>query len=271
MLVGVVCILRMVKSMDKRYILVDADMVVYRACSSCETEIDWGNDIFTLHVDFNEALAYFMNQMDRWIERALELDQFVGQVEPIYAFSSSEKLFRKDILATYKLNRVGKRKPLAYHALCKWVSEHCKAIKIKHLEADDVIGLLATGAYEDNSIILSADKDMQSIPTKFYNFLKDELSETTKEDAVYWHLYQTLVGDVADNYTGCPKVGDKTARKLLDEKGVSWETVVGAYSHAGLSEEEALRQAQVAYILQHGDYNKKTGKVKLWTPKVLDQ
>ena len=112
---------------------------------------------------------------------------------------------------------------------------------------------------------------MQSIPTKFYNFLKDELSETTKEDAVYWHLYQTLVGDVADNYTGCPKVGDKTARKLFDENGVSWETVVGAYSHAGLSEEEALRQAQVAHILQHGDYNKKTGKVKLWTPKVLDQ
>lgn len=65
-------------------ILVDADMVVYRACSSCECETNWGNDIWTLHVDFNEALAYLQDHMDDWIQRALELDQYSGSVNVVY-------------------------------------------------------------------------------------------------------------------------------------------------------------------------------------------
>ena len=37
------------------YLLIDGDMVCFRVCASVEHEIEWGNDIWTLHVDLNEA------------------------------------------------------------------------------------------------------------------------------------------------------------------------------------------------------------------------
>ena len=44
-----------------------------------------------------------------------------------------------------------------------------------------------------------------------------------------------------------------------------WKVVKGIYKDKGYTAKEALAQARVARILRHGDYNKKTGKVKLWT------
>lgn len=258
--------------MDKRYILVDADMVVFRACSSCEREIDWGSNIWTLHVDFNEAKAYMINHMDEWIERALELDKFTGDVEVIYCFSDSINNFRKHILPTYKLNRVGKRKPIAYSSLVYWVRENCSSVTYSFLEADDVLGILATSdKYKGKSIIISADKDMHTIPTKIYNFLTDTLDNVTPEQAYYWHMYQTLVGDTADNYAGCPKVGPKTAVKILEdgEGDTLWDKVVHAFTKRGLDEKEALIQAKVSHILLAGDYNERTKMFKEWTPKNL--
>ena len=69
------------------------------------------------------------------------------------------------------------------------------------------------------------------------------------------------MGDRADNYAGCPGVGDVTARKLL-EKDCSWDTVVSAFEKVGLSEEDALVQARVARILRNTDY--KGTQVILW-------
>jgi DNA polymerase-1 len=43
-----------------------------------------------------------------------------------------------------------------------------------------------------------------------------------------------------------------------------WEAVKGAFKKAGFGEQEALCQARVARILRSGEYDKKTGNVKLW-------
>ena len=56
-------------------------------------------------------------------------------------------------------------------------------------------------------------------------------------------MYQTLVGDSTDNYKGCPAVGAKTADKLLQDNGATWQTVVDAYAAKGLGEEIALENA----------------------------
>ena len=58
-----------------------------------------------------------------------------------------------------------------------------------------------------------------------------------------------------------------TARRLLDED-CSWKTVVSAFEKQGLSENDALTQARVARILRAEDYNFKTHKPILWTPKL---
>lgn len=251
---------------NERVILVDADMVCYRVCASCEREIDWGHDMWTLHVDLAEAIEYFQERMDMYIAKALEYDKFTGgNVRVIYCFSDrSNNLFRKKILSTYKLNRVGKRKPVAYWALKKWVEDNCETQERKYLEADDLLGILATGEYKGKAIIISGDKDLMSIPCKIYNLISDDFVTVTPEYAKYMHYYQTLIGDSTDNYSGCPKVGAVKACKLLDENGCAWETVVKAYEAQGLTEDDALVMARVAYILQAKDYVK--GKIKLWTP-----
>ena len=43
-----------------------------------------------------------------------------------------------------------------------------------------------------------------------------------------------------------------------------WSIVVDTYEKNGLGEKDALQQARVARILRYGDYDKATGKVKLW-------
>ena len=249
-------------------ILVDADMMVYHSCASCEREIDWGDDLWTLHTDFNEALEHLQSQMDYYIQRALTLDKYSGEVNVIYAFSDDNNNFRKGLLPTYKLNRVGKRKPLAYAALKQWVIENWVSAWIENLEADDVIGLIATGNYKGNNIIISADKDMKTIPTKFYNFLDDTLSVVSDEEAQYNLLFQTLIGDTADNYSGCPKVGKVKAERILNDNP-TWGAVVECFKKAGQTEEDALLMARVAHILQDGDYDFEKGTIKLWTPESL--
>lgn len=245
-------------------------MVCFRTCSSLEHEIEWDEDIWSLHVDLNEAIVAFQDTMEHYIERALALDdcKMGTRVKVIYCFSdSSSDIFRKKLLKTYKLNRVGKRKPVAYWALKQWVAGNCETAEMKHLEADDVIGILATGKYKGKSIILSGDKDMKSIPGKVYDFIHDEFTLVSPDEADKFHLRQTLIGDPADNYSGCPKIGEKRADKLFEDYGATWNTVLYAFAKEDMDEKEALVQARVSYILRSKDYNVKTGKVKLWKPK----
>ena len=91
------------------------------------------------------------------------------------------------------------------------------------------------------------------------------LDEISKEEADYNHLYQTLIGDTADNYKGCPGIGSVGAHKILDESP-TWEAVVAAFEKKGLDEEEALLQARVARILRAEDYDFKKKVPKMWTP-----
>lgn len=109
---------------------------------------------------------------------------------------------------------------------------------------------------------------MKTIPTKFYNFLDDTLSVVSDEEAQYNLLFQTLIGDTADNYSGCPKVGKVKAERILNDNP-TWGAVVECFKKAGQTEEDALLMARVAHILQDGDYDFEKGTIKLWTPESL--
>ena len=90
-------------------ILFDADMVVFRATSACEREITWYPDFSTLHCDHNEAKTIVDDTVARIIEKVLRHYSYEGNYEIIMCFSDDTN-FRKKILPTYKLNRMGKRK-----------------------------------------------------------------------------------------------------------------------------------------------------------------
>ena len=229
------------------HILVDGDMIIFKAAVNAEVPINWWGDFWTLHADAAEAKAEVDDMIVSLVDKVLNHYNYEGKYKLVLCFTDPKDNFRKHILPTYKANRKDTRKPMIFPEL-----------KPK-LEADDCIGILAT-KYKD-SIIISGDKDFKTIPCRFYDFSRDEFFDTTEEQANYWFYYQTLVGDRADNYAGCPGVGDVTARRLLD-KDCSWDTVVSAFEKVGLSEEDALVQARVARILRNTDY--KGTKVILW-------
>lgn len=77
------------------------------------------------------------------VDKILRKVDYEGRYNIIMCLSDDDN-FRKEILPTYKLNRVGKRKPLAYKALVKHIKDKYDVEQLKKLEADDVIGLLAT-------------------------------------------------------------------------------------------------------------------------------
>lgn len=245
----------------KTKLLFDADMLLYVALQRAEREIEWQPNLFTLHCDLNEATTHFEEHTQELIKLVLDHWNIEGEYSINMAMTDLESNFRKTIDEQYKANRKSKRRPVAFLQMRQWIRDEFNTLEIPTLEADDCIGINA----DKNAIIISGDKDFRSIPCRFYDFMRNEFYETTKQEAHYFHMYQTLIGDVVDNYKGCQGVGAVKAERMLDEDP-SWERVVKAYEASGQTEEEALKNARLAFILHKGYYNKKTKEVKLWTP-----
>lgn len=250
-------------------LLIDAEMLVYAALASAETETNWGEDIWTLHVNLDEAKAKFTDKLDYIIERVCTKYQAEAEDDIRYRLFfclSDKENFRKKVLPTYKLHRAGKRKPVGYAALLDWLVDTFTTKCRSTLEADDVIGIMATHPEPIGiPIIVSGDKDLKSIPGYHYNFLRDDFFFVTEKEADRNFYTQALTGDKTDGYDGCPGVGPKTAERLLGD-GPSWERVINAYKAHGLTEADALREARLARILRYKDYDHEKGEVILWTP-----
>jgi len=244
-------------------LLFDADMILFESCAAVETEIQWEDDLWTLHSDAAEAKAIVDDRISSITDKVLTKLGYEGTYEIIMCFTDDNN-FRKNILPSYKANRIGRRKPVCYHGVKEWVFKNYNTYQRPNLEADDCIGILAT--LKPNTVIISGDKDFKSVPGRFFNYQKDKLYETSEDEADYWHMFQTLIGDTTDNYSGCPGIGEKTAQKILAE-GHSWDTIVTQFEKKGLTEHDALIQARVARILRKEDYDFKNKVVKLWEPR----
>lgn len=239
----------------KRTLLIDGDIVAYRYSSTVEQEVDWGDDVWSLWSDAKEAKQLILQYLDHLVE-ATAADDFV------FTFSDKDN-FRKTIYPDYKHNRKGKRKPTCYKGVKTWLESEYESIEMPGLEGDDVMGILATSGKYEETVIVSEDKDMKTIPGLLWRAA--EMEDISEEYADYYHLYQTLVGDTTDGYKGCKGIGDKRATDILS-KDPTWEAVVKAYEKAGQTEEEALVQARLARILRASDYNTNTKEPILWTP-----
>lgn len=245
------------------FIFIDADMLCFVSCSSVEREINWGNGLWTLHADAKEAETQIDDRVEGIVTTVLDKLNYEGEYRIIMCISDTKVNFRKKILSTYKANRIGKRKPVCYSEVIEWIKRNYTTKMIPTLEADDVIGIAATH-FKGQEVHCSGDKDFRSIPGIFYNFLKGELYHISEREADKWFYTQTLIGDKADNYDGCPGIGEKTAEKIFKKEGVSWGTVKKTFLRKGLTEEDALQQARVARILRDTEW--KDGKPILWSP-----
>ena len=239
-------------------LLIDGDILTYRTCWACQTQVQWEDDIVTTATNLKEVKAQADATIAHWQEQ-------LGVEQLIICFSpKGGKYFRHNILESYKGTRKASQKPMGYHSLVEYLKHKYSYLQVPMLEADDTLGILATNGECSRNIIVSVDKDMLTIPCEYYNMDKEVTETVDTKLADYMHLYQTLVGDSTDNYKGCPGVGPKKAADIL--KIPSWSRVVTAFEKAGLTSDDALVQARVARILRANEYNFETGEVILWEP-----
>ena len=234
-------------------LLIDGDILAYKSAVVAEKPTNWGDGLWTLHA-WEQDVDY---KLEDYISGLVD----AAPVKDCIIALSDKDNFRKKVAPYYKANRKDVRKPMLLGYAKEYMMRKYNTIIYKGLEADDVLGILGTS--NPDTIIWSEDKDLLTIPAQ--HWINDEVVTITEEEANYNFLFQTLVGDSTDNYSGCPTVGPKTANKLLSS-GCTWDTVVAAFKSKGLSEDVALENARLARILRDGEYNTETGEVKLWQP-----
>lgn len=233
-------------------------MFVYRAASAAERATEWDDEVWCLTADLDEAKSSFL----RLVADAVDIVDDKN-CELLMAFSPGGPVFRHALWPTYKEGRG--RKPLVHRPLMEWVMETYPSCVRPGLEADDVLGILAThpGNANRRRVIVSGDKDLAQIPCTLYDFNRDTWTEVTEADGDFLHLLQTLTGDPVDKYPGCPGLGPKRAPAVASG---GWPSVVAAFEKAGLTEDDALIQARVARILRFADYDHEKKEPILWTP-----
>ncbi len=147
------------------------------------------------------------------------------------------KTFRDELYAEYKANRPPMPDDLRQQV--EPLTEAIEAlglplIRIAGVEADDVIGTLATQAAQGKltTVISTGDKDMAQLVSERITLLDTMPRGTSREPRAMDAAgvlekfqvradqivdYLALVGDSSDNIPGVPKVGAKTAVALLAE------------------------------------------------------
>ena len=238
-------------------LLIDADYFFYRAAAAAEEEHDYNEELTVIVGNFKEGKKIVEQELAK-LKSRFSTNKF------ILTFTDTVN-FRKKVDPDYKGNRT-KRKPCGYLKLKQWGMDTYTSIMKPGLEADDVIGILATNGHVKNFVIVSPDKDMEQIKGRIYN-LKDEFDNDT-ERAKYKLYEQCLTGDSTDGYSGCKGIGPKKASQILGpvEDGNYWPAVVQAYLSSGQTEEDALRNIRLAKILQSEDWDSINDLPILFTP-----
>lgn len=251
--------------------LIDADILIYEAAANCEVSVPWpygnaGEVLWTRHAHVAEAWARLTDSLENLADKA-------GASEFIACVTDTEN-WRFSVYADYKSNRKQSIKPMLVPMLREQVALAKWGFRRAGLEGDDCMGILQTMPRDQETICVTIDKDLKTIPGRHYHQRNEDDFLVTEAEANRWHLLQTLAGDATDGYPGCRGIGMVKAERLIpdpvetaDIPAVWAETIVPTFEKAGFDEAFALSQARVARILRASDYNPKTKKVIPWNPR----
>ncbi len=210
--------------MDKLFLL-DAYALIYRAYYAFMK-----NPRINSKGLNTSAIMGFCNTLHEVLEK--EKPSHLG-----VAFDPHGPTFRTDAFPEYKAQReetpedIGASVPIIKDIL---TAMNIPILQVDHFEADDVIGTLAvkSGEMGISTYMLTPDKDYGQLVSKnvfIYRPRHGGGYEVLDEQGVCDKYgipsplqvidLLALMGDSADNFPGCPGVGEKTAVKLINEFG----------------------------------------------------
>ncbi len=211
--------------MDKLFLL-DAYALIFRAYYAMIRSPRYNSKGMN-----TSAIFGFVNTLDEVLKK--ENPTHIG-----IAFDPAGKTFRHEIFPSYKAQR--EETPEDIRKAVPYIKDIIRAYRIPILEvagfeADDVIGTLSRKADEKgvSCYMMTPDKDYAQLVTERVNIYRPKLGDKAEEILTpekvcekYGLSYPTqmidllgLMGDASDNIPGCPGVGEKTAKKLIEEFG----------------------------------------------------
>ena len=190
-------------------------------------ENDVNPDSITIekHVD-PAPLAHSLHNLKVIVEGAIA----DSKCDTYMMYLSKGRTFRDDITRNaeylyngknklYKGNRLDVEKPKFYNQMVDYLVKNYGARVCEGIEADDAVAIQQS-RYLDRSklsILISADKDLNTVPGLHYNPQKKVSYGVSVDEADEWFWCQMIMGDTADNITGLPRKGKMAAYKLLQD------------------------------------------------------
>lgn len=285
-------------SKQKVALLIDGDPYAFAAAEASEVVHVFDETVYVNTACIEKAFSHATSRIDA-LAKQFKADKVINTLS-----CTTRSYWRHDINPEYKGGRKEYRGPICMPDLKDRLYAHYETERWDNMEADDVLGILATDddylpGYK--KIVVSIDKDMKTLPdTWIYNPDKDyQPWLNTAKEAEFFFLTQAIGGDPTDGYSGVSGVSCDGAATFLNDpwfwesyehifksgprKGLSeskwrkveadddlWTNIVSLYVKAGQTEEDALLNARMARICRDVDYDKKNGSVILWTPEKLN-
>lgn len=258
----------------KKLILLDGMAIVYRAYYA----LNGSGRVNSKGMNTSAVLGFTTTMYD-----------LIRKLQPTHAavaFDLPKPTFRHEMYPAYKANR--EAMPEAIQIGLPYIRQIISAFNIPMLtcegyEADDVIGTASHWAEQqgfDEVLMVTPDKDFGQLVTDhvhIYRFGRmgkpdqimgvDEVKE--KFDVSRCEQVKDLLGlwgDASDNIPGIPGVGEKTAKKLIDQFG-SVETMV---EQADEIKNEKIRNLVHQYG-QQAIFSKQLATIVLDVPLSLDE
>ncbi|MDW6002561.1 DNA polymerase I [Vibrio mangrovi] len=204
---------------DNPLILIDGSSYLYRAFHAYPSTMSNG--------EIPTNAVYGVVNMIRSMMRQFPSDRIA------VIFDAKGKTFRDDMYPEYKAHRP----PMPDELRCQIEPLHqiirsmgLPLLAIEGVEADDVIGTIATQAAEAGIPVLisTGDKDMAQLVNDKITLINTMTNVVMDREGVIEKFgippeliidYLALMGDKVDNIPGVPGVGDKTATALLQGIG----------------------------------------------------
>lgn len=222
-------------------ILIDGDIIAHRIAARVQDR-----------VDIPEMRSQIEDMVDDWASCGTEDDDIIICL-------SEGKSFRYWVWPEYKANRKKREDPPMLVTAFDILKHDYYTWTVSGLEGDDCLGIIQTDDTE-NSIIVTIDKDLMQVPGWHFNPDKDKTKHyiTHLMGSWYYHI-QWLMGDSSDNLPGLPRVGIKTAVKILGDihdMDEMTDKVVNEYKERGQSDTYCHQMERCVRILTRKDYDK---------------
>ncbi len=208
----------------EKFVIIDGNSLIFRAFYALPSTMQ------TARGEHTNAVYGFLSMLFRLLE----------EEQPGYlavAIDPPGPSFRQQIYAEYKGQREKTPPELGEQiARSREVLEAMRIpiFELPGFEADDVIGFLVEQAGEEQleAVVVSGDADLLQLIDDHVEVLltRRGITQVDRCNRAYmqerfglapeqWVDFKALKGDPSDNIPGIPGIGDKTARRLLEEYG----------------------------------------------------